>query len=124
MASIDKTRAKQWFRDIRKLQGPIKVPGWGVDGEPGDIYFRTPNGIEDQAISELWRDDERGLFKVFCRRALDADGNQIWNDAEVDVLMREYDPREIAEILGKMQYPRDLEDPANQIRLSDAEIKN
>ena len=96
-----KENALKHYRD--KLSGEllsIHVEEWG-----GKIYYRDVlNGKKQSAVMSLYAKDKHieAMTMSLIVRALDKDGNSIWNPKELLEVMREYDNNVISNVVSEI----------------------
>ena len=94
--------AKAHFKEVlsQGLRGPIRVPEWKTD-----IWYKPATTFQQEAkIIELTAAGKQveALVESLIMRALDADGNAIFNKADKPELMRYVDPGVIMRIMAEM----------------------
>ena len=98
--------AKSHFRE--RLAGGLRVlevPEWEVNGEPSKIYYKSSLNFQQQEkILKLSDEGKKAeaIVMALIERALDADGNRIFNLANRTELMKKVDPEVISRIVGDM----------------------
>jgi hypothetical protein len=103
--------AKAHFKDVLAggLKGPIRVPEWKAD-----IYYKAATSFQQESkIVELTSQGKtvEALIEALIMRALDEDGNAIFQKADKPELMRSVDPTIIMRIMSEMN------DPDNQTKI-------
>ena len=97
--------AKAHFKEILAsgLKGPIKVPEWNAD-----IYYKPATTFQQESkIVELTQAGKtvEALVESLIMRALDADGNPLFNKVDKPELMRFVDPSIIMRVMAEMNDP-------------------
>ena len=95
-------KAKAHFKELLAggLKGPIKVPEWECD-----VWYRAATTFQQESkIVELTAQGKtvEALVESLIMRALDADGNPIFNRADKMELMRYVDPSVIMRVMAEM----------------------
>ena len=102
MSVID--NAKAHYKQVLSagLQGPIKVPEWGVD-----VYYKPSANFSQQAqIIELHQAGKsvEALVMTLILRALDEDGKPLFSKANKAELMKSVDPDIIVRIVDEINH--------------------
>ena len=97
--------AKAHFKEILAggLKGPINVPEWETK-----IYYKPATTFQQESkIVELTQAGKtvEALVESLIMRALDADGNPLFNKVDKPELMRFVDPSIIMRVMAEMNDP-------------------
>lgn len=100
---FDIERAKQKTAELSKLIGPIVVKRCG-DGVAGEVYYKELTVGQNRKLDVLRRTKRDTYnYRELIIRALDADGEPIWDESELqDILDGGIDPMDAAYIVGSM----------------------
>ena len=104
MSIIDNAEAD--FRS--KLNGSlqhIEVPEWGEDGEPLKVFFKPLINFKQQekvfALTQAGKIGE-AVAQTLIIRALDEEGKPLFQQHELDKMMRFVDPTVISRVVNLM----------------------
>lgn len=97
--------AKAHFKDVLAggLKGPIQVPEWKCE-----IWYKAATTFQQESkIVELTAAGKtvEALVESLIMRALDADGQAIFNKSDKPELMRFVDPAVIMRVMSEMNDP-------------------
>jgi hypothetical protein len=95
-------KAKAHFREVlsQGLKGPVRVPEWDTE-----VWFKPAiNFQQESKIIELQNQGKtaEALVEMLIIRALDKNGQPLFNKADKPEIMREIDPSIILRIITDM----------------------
>ena len=104
MSVLEKATAQ--FRE--KISGELQhvlVPEWGEPDKPLKIYYKPAiNFMAQGKILALFKQDKdsEAVVQSLIIKALDADGKHIFQQSDMQSLLREVDPDIVSRILSDM----------------------
>jgi len=104
MSVLEKATAQ--FRD--KISGElqfVEVPEWGEPDKPLKIYYKPAiNFLAQGKILALFKQDKdsEAIVMSLIIKALDADGKNIFNESDMQSMLREVHPDVVNRILSEM----------------------
>ena len=88
-----------------------EVPEWGTDGEPLQVYYKPMTLAEKNKLYKLAQNDDLEIMAyTLIYKALDSDGNKIFDLGDKRALMHEVDADVAAELAGKIMSGASIEE--------------
>lgn len=118
MSIIENAKSHMREKLSTGLRGPISVPEWDADiyYKPATTFYQESKVIELQQAGKT----TEALVQTLINRALDEDGNHVFQAKDKNALMRQVDPVVILRVIQEMN-DEDVMDGEN---LSEVAIKN
>ena len=81
----------------------VEVPEWGADGVPLSVYYKPMTLAEKNKLYKLAQNDDLEIMAyTLIYKALDSDGNKIFDLGDKRTLMHEVDADVAAELAAKI----------------------
>lgn len=89
----------------------VEVPEWGADGEPLKVYYKPMTLAEKNKLYKLATNDDLEIMAyTLIYKALDADGNKLFDLGDKRALMHEVDADVAAELAAKIMSGDSIEE--------------
>ena len=101
-----RTGPQKLFAAMRgELLGPVdtKLPDAANPGKTLKFYHKMPNGSEANQIYSTQRGEGGATFEEFIIRARDASGELIFDESELQMVLTQFPPLDMAEIVIEMR---------------------
>lgn len=107
MSILERAKAHFDSQEIKR----IEVPEWGENGQPAVIMAEPFTLADRKTLAKFAKDDDMEfLVRLVIMKALDEDGNKLFDLSDKPVLMNKVDPAVLLRVANQISAASSVED--------------